>query len=167
MRGSLRYFEFTFQAAQVGNHFQRCRAPGCKFGQQCFPEDTIMYCQECHHNTCVTCDTEMHPGISCHDKAVEREAAQQSQELATTKYLRERAKRCPGCSALTEKTDGCDHVTCESTVLSPRNGAMLIFGKGKRCGHEYCWLCLTDYGPIQENGNEHHALDCEYHSDNL
>ena len=90
-----------------------------------------MHCQECHRKTCITCDTEMHPGISCHDKAVEREAAQQSQELATKKFLGKRAKRCPGCSAPTQKTGGCDHITCESTVLSPRNGAMLIFGQAR------------------------------------
>lgn len=144
-----RYFEFTFQAAQADSHFQRCRTPGCKSGQQCFPEDTIMHCQECHRSTCINCDTEMHHGISCGEKAAERQDTQQSRELATTRYLEKRAKKCPGCNAPTQKTGGCDHVTC------------------KWCGHEYCWFCLADYGPINEEGNEHHAPDCDYHSDNL
>ncbi len=126
-----------------------------------------MNCQECHHKTCIICDTEMHPGVSCRDKAAEREAAQQSRELDTTKYLEKRAKRYPGCSAPTEKTGGCDHITCESTILPLLNGAFLMIVIGKSCDHEYCWLCLADYGPINEEGNEHHAPDCEYHSDNL
>lgn len=144
-----RYFEFTFQAAQADSNFQRCRTPGCNSGQQCFPEDTIMHCRECRHSTCITCDTEMHHGVSCAEKSAERQTTQQSGELATTKYLEKRAKKCPGCSAPTVKTGGCDHIRCKS------------------CRHEYCWLCLADYGPINEEGNEHHAPDCEHHSDNL
>lgn len=126
-----------------------------------------MRCQECHHSTCVSCDTEMHHGISCREKAAERQAIQQSRELASTKYLEKRAKQCPGCGAPTQKTGGCDHVTCDSTVLSLHNVAMLIFVAGRVCGHEYCWYCLADYAPIIEEGYEHHAPDCAYHSENL
>ncbi|KAF6233372.1 hypothetical protein HO173_008304 [Letharia columbiana] len=143
-----RYFEFTFQAAQVDSHFQRCRTPGCKSGQQCFPEDTIMNCQECHRKTCITCDTEMHPGISCGNKEKERQAAQQTHEEATTGYLKTQAKMCPGCQAPSQKTGGCDHMTC------------------KICGYEYCWRCLADHGPINEEGNHHHAPYCRHHSNN-
>ena len=38
---------------------------------------------------------------------------------------------------------------------------------GEVCDYEYCWLCLADYGPIREEGNEHHTPDCKYHSENL
>ena len=163
-----RYFEFTLQAAQADSHFQRCRTPGCKSGQQCFPEDSIMYCQECNKSTCISCDIEMHHGISCSEKAAERQNAQHSLgELATTKYLEKRAKKCPSCSAPTQKTGGCDHIECQSTLHSLVNGTMLIPVAGKWCGHEYCWVCLADYGPISEEGNEHHDPDCDYYSGNL
>lgn len=144
-----RYFEFTFQAAQADGIFQRCRTPGCHSGQQCFPEDSIMHCQQCLKSTCINCDIEMHHGISCEEKAAEREAVQQHQDPHTAKYLGKRAKKCPGCAAPTQKTGGCDHITCEA------------------CDYEYCWLCLADYGPIREEGNEHHAPGCKYHSENL
>ena len=54
-------------------------------------------------------------------------------------------------------------------LLSPRNEdvAMLMLVAGEVCGYEYCWLCLADYGPIREEGNEHHAPGCKYHSENL
>lgn len=77
-----------------------------------------MNCQECHHKTCITCDTEMHPGISCREKSAEREAAQQTHELATTGYLKTQAKTCPGCEAPSQKTGGCDHMTCKRSTLS-------------------------------------------------
>lgn len=76
-----------------------------------------MNCQECHHRTCITCDTEMHPGISCCEKSAEREAAQQTHELATTGYLKTQAKTCPGCEAPSQKTGGCDHMTCKRSTL--------------------------------------------------
>lgn len=162
-----RHLEFSFHAAQADSHFQRCRTPGCNSGQQCFPEDTIMHCQACRHSTCIVCDIEMHHGVSCAEKAVERQASQLLRERASTKYLEKRAKKCPGCSAPTQKTGGCDHVTCKSTVSSLYNVNVLILVAGRICGHEYCWRCLADYGLINREGNEHHASHCPYHSDNL
>lgn len=58
-----------------------------------------MNCQECHHKTCIACDTVMHPGISCLKKAEEREAAQQAHELKSAQYVKTQAKACPGCNA--------------------------------------------------------------------
>lgn len=167
MRGLIRYFKFTFQAAQAGSHFQRCCTPGCNSGQQCFPEDTIMNCQECHHKTCITCDTQMHFGISCREKLEEREAAQKLQELATAGYIKTQAKVCPGCQAPSQKTGGCDHMTCKAFTLRSTWWHVLTSAVGERCGHEYCWRCLADYGPISEEGNHHHAQTCRHHSDNL
>ena len=73
-----------------------------------------MNCQECHHKTCITCDTEMHIGISCREKAEEYEATQKVQELATAGYLETQAKACPGCKAPSQKTGGCDHMNCKT-----------------------------------------------------
>ena len=44
---------------------------------------------------------------------------------------------------------------------------MLMLVAGEVCDYEYCWLCLTDYGPRRDEGNEHHALNCKSHSENL
>ena len=83
-----------------------------------------MNCQECHHQTCIPCDTEMHPGISCRERSAEREAAQRVHELATTGYLQTRAKTCPGCKAPSQKTGGCDHMICK--LLYPDIHARLL-----------------------------------------
>lgn len=76
-----------------------------------------MNCQECHQKTCITCDTEMHPGIPCREKSTEREAAQRVHELATTGYLKTQAKACPSCNAPSQKIGGCDHMTRKSLTL--------------------------------------------------
>lgn len=36
-------------------------------------------------------------------------------------------KRCPGCRTPTEKSGGCNHMTCA------------------RCNHEWCWLCVIEW----------------------
>lgn len=166
MRGLIRYFDFTFQAAQIGSHFQRCRTPGCQSGQQCFPEDTIMNCQACRHQTCITCDIEMHRGDSCRERAEEHEAAQRTQELATTRYIKTQAKACPGCNAPSQKIGGCDHMTCKALILKSTLWQVLTFVLGNRCGHEYCWRCLADYGSIDEEGNHRHAPTCRHYRNN-
>ena len=45
--------------------------------------------------------------------------------------------------------------------------AMLMLVAGEVCDYEYCWRCQADYVPIREEGNEHHAPGCKYHSENL
>mmetsp|Transcript_75024 Transcript_75024/g.217758 ORF Transcript_75024/g.217758 Transcript_75024/m.217758 type:complete len:341 (-) Transcript_75024:76-1098(-) len=56
-------------------------------------------------------------------------------------------KVCPRCRAGVEKSDdGCDHLTCA------------------QCGHEFCWSCLADRGPIYAHGNHHHRPGCQFHS---
>lgn len=65
-----------------------------------------MHCQECRHQTYITCDTEMHPSISCGERLAEREGAQRVHELATTGYLMKRAETCPGARLLLNKNGG-------------------------------------------------------------
>ena len=41
---------------------------------------------------------------------------------------------------------------------------------GGPCGHKFCWVCLAPYdGPegINQVGNDAHARECKYHTDNL
>ena len=39
-------------------------------------------------------------------------------------------KKCPQCSIITEKNNGCNHITCT------------------KCGYQWCWLCNEQYNPF-------------------
>ena len=59
------------------------------------------------------------------------------EQLATSKWLEDNAKRCPWCSVYCDKCDGCNKMTCGS------------------CGGYFCWLCLERLGP--SNPYRHYA----------
>jgi len=52
-------------------------------------------------------------------------------------YARQRGRPCPGCSILTEKDGGCNHMTCP------------------QCKQEWCWIC----GDGMEDAAAHFSAD--------
>lgn len=81
-----------------------------------------------------------------------RDQQRRAEEIrATEAMIGGISKVCPGpsCGARIQKNAGCDHMTC------------------RRCGYEFCWLCLADYKAIQRTGNTEHASSCTYHSSNI
>ncbi|KAI0430894.1 hypothetical protein F5Y09DRAFT_306433 [Xylaria sp. FL1042] len=73
-----------------------------------------------------------------------------AEEAASESALLTVSKLCPkNCGARIQKTEGCDHMTC------------------RQCGHEFCWLCFANWGPIRNHGNAHHKSNCKYHSSKL
>ena len=106
----------SLEACLSGAQFQRCRVGECQSGQQCFPdEDSYIICRECGGHTCITCDTQWHPGVTCAEiqergaRADERNA----EENAAAEYLAKQSKLCPNCRIRGQKTAGCDHMTCK------------------------------------------------------
>jgi hypothetical protein len=45
-------------------------------------------------------------------------------------------KKCPKCSIITEKNNGCNHITCT------------------KCGYQWCWLCNQEYNVNHFNGGK-------------
>ncbi|KAI1349305.1 hypothetical protein F5Y01DRAFT_306143 [Xylaria sp. FL0043] len=73
-----------------------------------------------------------------------------AEEAASERALLTVSKLCPkNCGARIQKTEGCDHMKC------------------RQCGHEFCWLCFANWGPIRKNGNGYHRSNCKYHSSKL
>ncbi|GAA6014684.1 hypothetical protein JCM10207_006902 [Rhodosporidiobolus poonsookiae] len=89
------------------------------------PNDTSAVCPGCRQYICVKCECLMHTGLSCEAfQALPPEQRAEPEDLAVLALGREKGwKRCTGCRALTELTQGCHHMTCGG------------------CGTEWCWGC--------------------------
>ncbi|VDC05688.1 unnamed protein product [Peniophora sp. CBMAI 1063] len=77
-------------------------------------DNTYLVCLRCNASVCTGCRNEGHSGEMCR----ENEAVQLLETLATDNGWR----RCAGCNAMVELSQGCYHMTC-------------------RCKHQFCYLC--------------------------
>ena len=69
---------------------------------------------ENRHEYCFVCLKKPHGNLPCNvnlDKSII--------EYASNNFV----KKCPNCSIITEKNDGCNHITCS------------------KCRYQWCWLC--------------------------
>ncbi|CAL6074304.1 Conserved_hypothetical protein [Hexamita inflata] len=86
----------------------KCGEPG---------QDSLLYdCQKCNHKWCTDCGDWHKPGQKCAGLG--------------------NNKRCPGCKSITEKTDGCNRITCP-------------------CGTHWCWVCGTFSGKTAQQVYDH------------
>ena len=71
-----------------------------------------------NHTFCFECLKKPHGKLPCNanlDKSMK--------EYAKNNFV----KKCPKCSIITEKNNGCNHITCT------------------KCGYQWCWLCNQEY----------------------
>ena len=71
-----------------------------------------------NHIFCFICLKKPHGNLPC-NKKIESDLA----EFAKNNFV----KKCPNCSIIIEKSDGCNHITCS------------------KCGYQWCWLCNQKY----------------------
>ncbi len=106
-------------------------------------DGNVLLCDACNGRTCVTCMVVFHDGRTCREFG--QEMRRRDGDSAASLQLIERVcSRCPKCRWPIEKAEGCDHMTC-------------------RCGHQFCYRCLADYGEIRRQGNRAHRPTCHYH----
>lgn len=77
-----------------------------------------MLCDECGEEFCYY-HSNAHPGMPC---AEYRKRMAREEQIAEQGALRN-TKACPECGVRTEKTGGCNHMTCQ------------------RCNANWCWVC--------------------------
>ncbi|VDL79120.1 unnamed protein product [Nippostrongylus brasiliensis] len=129
----------------------RCPTADCLaiFSAEELSKKSVLKCEACKHSRCTSCMMEPHEGVSC-----EVYANLRMDEAASLRaYLEQhqgKVRECPapGCGALIEKEEGCNHVKCSV------------------CGVHFCWTCgFMDeaqskvYGHLRD---EHGAIGDEW-----
>ncbi|CAN5142705.1 hypothetical protein BH09DEP1_BH09DEP1_3350 [soil metagenome] len=97
-----------------------------------------MQCPDCKKEYCGKCLHKHESTTSCQQAEQNRAIANDTnaQERANAQWLAENTRTCPQCKTNIQKNGGCNHMTC------------------KKCRHEFCWLCLT-------NWYNHNSMICE------
>jgi len=72
-------------------------------------------CVKCKTQICSKCHLKDHPGSKC--------AKVDEAGLRVWAMTNNGVKNCPGCQSRTEKSSGCNHMSCQ------------------RCSHQWCWIC--------------------------
>ena len=103
--------------------FQYCTTADCK---QVYRRGMGAHtCPSCFANICTACNKEAHEGMTCEEREVLDNPAEQ--ERRNDQWaLSAGAKRCPKCHVFVQKTDGCNHMEC-------------------RCGEHFCWICVQAF----------------------
>ncbi|XP_022082293.1 ranBP-type and C3HC4-type zinc finger-containing protein 1-like isoform X2 [Acanthaster planci] len=112
----------TVAESQDPNSFH-CKTPDCK--GFCFYDDDINFfqCPICGKENCLTCKA-IHQGMNCkeYQDDIQRRAANDKAALMTKNMLEKmiangEAMRCPQCSIIMLKKEGCDWVMCSMCKL--------------------------------------------------
>jgi len=110
-----------FQQMQQDHTVRECPVCG-KFGKPELDEEgnpvAEMRCEECSAEFCYY-HSNAHSRVPC---AEYRKKVAREERLAEQGVLRD-TKACPNCGVRTEKTGGCNHMTCQ------------------RCTSDWCWVC--------------------------
>ncbi|KAI5839482.1 hypothetical protein DFP73DRAFT_561095 [Morchella snyderi] len=104
-------------------------------------ESCMAMCGECLVEQCTRCHLPSHDGMSCADWRVASDT--EAERLFSEWAAGHDVKQCggPGCGALIEKVDGCNHVHCP------------------RCRAHMCWVCsgLFTRGEVYVHMREAHG----------
>eukprot|EP00928_Gymnodinium_smaydae_P087104 TRINITY_DN71438_c0_g1_i1.p1 TRINITY_DN71438_c0_g1~~TRINITY_DN71438_c0_g1_i1.p1 ORF type:complete len:337 (-),score=62.68 TRINITY_DN71438_c0_g1_i1:344-1354(-) len=119
-----------------GDKLCQCPTPNC--GSFLVPGGTAkaeVRCPECKVRFCAHCEAS-HPGVSCKQFAAKRreEARQAPGEAELAEAMRQEGwQRCPKCSAICERQQGCNYMTCPSDVCRGKTNFCYV------CGDELTW----------------------------
>jgi hypothetical protein len=94
-----------------------CLSPTCKAGQKHVDKETPkMICENCSFATCVLHKLPWHDNVTCAEFDSSEEQIERLEEAeATAKLLaKEQSQICPECHQGVFRSEGCDHMMCES-----------------------------------------------------
>ena len=108
--------------------YQYCRTPDCNqvYSKRGAGQSSIVHCPSCLAAVCSSCDEDAHEGLTCAEHKLND--PEEQQRLTDQLAMDSGFKKCPRCNIWTEKTEGCNHMTC-------------------KCGAHFCWICVQIFEP--------------------
>ena len=104
-----------------GDVYKNCPTPDCKMIYVKTEESREFVCGSCSISICTKCHEQYHAGISCEVYKLSQKSDQEVKEWMEEDP--DNRTKCPQCSCLIEKNDGCMHMHCV-------------------CGGHICWRCM-------------------------
>lgn len=119
-----------------------CPAPNCENAIPIMGNEKEIKCNKCNYIFCAKCKEETHSGYTCEQY---KKYGNKINTFETWLEIKgDTVKKCPTCNYYTEKTEGCNHMTC------------------KKCKTDYCWLCTSVLTNVKIDFDGHYNVkrDC-------
>ncbi|KAK0201192.1 hypothetical protein DFS33DRAFT_1114057 [Desarmillaria ectypa] len=114
---------FTSYVDKQPQVFGYCKTPDCTQIYRKSESVSLLRCPSCFSEICSSCGEDSHVGKSCEEARNSNSAAEQERLSEAWIMQQSGIKKCPSCSRLLDKIDGCNHVKC-------------------LCGSHICWRCM-------------------------
>ena len=116
-----KYKKYKFELDIINNPNKKfCPYPNCdSYAELLNIKNKNVRCLN-NHKFCFLCLEKPHEGKPCKDKI-----DKSMENFAKNHFI----KKCPHCGIITEKIEGCNHITCS------------------KCSFQWCWLCNQKYDP--------------------
>ncbi|KAK0185207.1 hypothetical protein F5146DRAFT_1144408 [Armillaria mellea] len=114
---------FTSHVDKQPQVFGCCKTPDCTQIYRKSESPSLLRCPSCFSEICSSCDEDSHIGKSCEEARILNTTAEQERLSEAWIMHQNGIKKCPSCSRLLDKIDGCNHVKC-------------------LCGSHICWRCM-------------------------
>lgn len=140
---SQQYQELAFRS-YVSNHPELlyCPGPNCTAVIQAKAKEAKRVdCRKCKTTFCFKCGIDYHAPADC--DTIKKWLIKCADDSETANYISAHTKDCPKCQVCIEKDGGCNHMKC------------------KKCGHDFCWMCLGDWSA---HGSEYY--ECSKYKEN-
>eukprot|EP01097_Dermamoeba_algensis_P007186 TRINITY_DN4501_c0_g1_i1.p1 TRINITY_DN4501_c0_g1~~TRINITY_DN4501_c0_g1_i1.p1 ORF type:complete len:298 (-),score=32.16 TRINITY_DN4501_c0_g1_i1:305-1198(-) len=122
-----KYKQFKFSVSRLWNPNMRwCPTPDCNTLVEKKDSSKKMSCTKCCKAFCFDCNEKWHPDVSCADYMKELRKMKKV-DVKSEKMKQCAGRKCPGCSIIIQRKEGCNHVVCSY------------------CRYEFCWICMKEF----------------------
>ncbi|TFK20253.1 hypothetical protein FA15DRAFT_673627 [Coprinopsis marcescibilis] len=107
-----------------------CQTPDCTQIYESTDAPSTQKCPSCFRLICGSCNEAPHEDMTCEEARKSKELTDEKLNALNDEWAKNNGvKRCPSCTVLVFKVDGCNHMHC-------------------KCGAHFCWVCATAFDDV-------------------